>query len=130
MECIFCKIASGEVGAKVLYENEGAVAFLDVNPLSAGHTLVVPKKHAAKAHELDEASWGAVAGALAHVSRLLVKKLGVDDYNILQNNGRIAGQVVQHVHFHVIPRTATTGLELVWRSTELDIGEVYKKLKG
>ncbi len=130
MECVFCRIAAGEMGARKVYENEGAVAFLDISPLSAGHTLVIPKKHFMKAHEMDGESWKAVADALGKVSKKLVERLGVEDYNILQNNGRLARQAVMHVHFHVIPKTATTGLEFVWKSTEQDLEEVFSRLKG
>lgn len=130
MECIFCKIVRGEVSSKKVYENAGALAFLDISPLSDGHMLVVPKKHFGQVHEMDAESWKAVADALAHVSKRLVDRLGTENYNILQNNGKLAHQAVMHVHFHVIPKTPGAGLKLKWDSRTSDVAEVHKKLAG
>lgn len=129
MDCIFCKIGSGEIPSKKVYENDGAFAFLDIEPLSDGHTLVIPKKHFVEAHEMDGEIWGHVADALEHASKMLVEKLGVKSYNILQNNGRIAHQKVMHVHFHIIPRTEDSGLVVTWGETGGDLEKVYDRLK-
>jgi histidine triad (HIT) family protein len=130
VECLFCKIVKGEIPSKKIYENHGALAFLDISPLSDGHVLVVPKKHFVQAHEMDAASWEAVADALNQVSKRLTDCLGVEDYNILQNNGKLAHQVVMHVHFHVIPKFPGAGLKLQWDSRPSNIDEVHKKLTG
>lgn len=131
MACIFCEIASGDKEAKVLYENEGALAFLDISPLSEGHTLVIPKKHFVHAHEMDADSWTAVADALDHAANLLVDKLGMEAYNILQNNGPEAHQAVMHVHFHIIPKTESGGLRLKWSGKkDIDVEGTHRKLKG
>ncbi len=128
MACVFCEIVKGKVPCKKVYENEGALAFLDISPLSDGHTLVIPKRHFSKADEMDAESWGAVADALSRVSRLLVERLGVENYNILQNNGRLAHQLVMHVHFHVIPKTPGAGLKLQWESRASDLDKVHERL--
>ena len=128
MDCIFCKIVKGEIPAKKIYENDGALAFLDISPLNAGHALVIPKKHFVKAHEMDEASWKAVAEALGKTSRLLVDRLDIENYNLLQNNGKLAFQAVMHVHFHIIPKTPGAGLKIQGDSQPSDIDEVHRKL--
>ncbi|KAG5518671.1 hypothetical protein PMAC_002640 [Pneumocystis sp. 'macacae'] len=109
IKCIFCKIVAGEMAALKLYETERSLAFLDIRPLSRGHALVVPKEHAEKMHQLSDAS----LGDLLPLAKRLVNAMGLEDYNILQNNGRLAHQVVDHVHFHLIPKpTAAEGLRL------------------
>ena len=113
MACVFCKIVKGDIPSKKIYENDGAYAFLDVSPLSEGHTLVIPKKHVVKAHEMDAESWSAVADALGFVTKKLASD-GTKDYNILQNNGKLAHQAVMHIHFHVIPKTEKSGLDITW----------------
>jgi len=113
MDCIFCKIVKEEIPSKKVYENDGAFAFLDVSPLSKGHTLIIPKKHFVEVHEMDKESWDAVSLALMEVSKGMAEK-GVNNYNILQNNGKLANQAVMHVHFHIIPKTENTGLKILW----------------
>ena len=131
MACIFCEIAGGEKDAHVVYENEGAMAFLDISPLSEGHTLVIPRRHFKHAHEMDAGSWKAVADAMGEAASLLVDKLGVEAYNILQNNGPEAHQAVMHVHFHIIPKTGTRGLRLKWsEKKDIDVEETHRKLTG
>jgi histidine triad (HIT) family protein len=131
MACIFCEIASGEVDAEVVYENDGALAFLDISPLSEGHTLIIPKEHAVQAHEMSPDSWAAVADALANVTKMLADRLDVKAYNILQNNGEAAHQAVMHVHFHVIPKTRSGGLGLKWSGKRnIDVAAVREKLSG
>ncbi len=127
-DCIFCKIVSKEIPSDLIYENKGAMAFLDVSPLSEGHTLVIPKKHFERSHEMDIETWKDISDALDVVSKLLVGKMGVRNYNILQNNGRDAGQEVMHVHFHIIPKTKTEGLEIKWNSKKKDTKSTAKLL--
>ncbi|MBR9680488.1 MAG: HIT family protein [Candidatus Altiarchaeota archaeon] len=113
MDCIFCKIVTKDIPSKKIYENEGAYAFLDVSPLSDGHTLVIPKKHVVNAHEIDSNLWGYVSDALEFVTKKFYNE-GVKNYNILQNNGKLAHQAVMHVHFHIIPKTEKSGLDIMW----------------
>lgn len=119
-DCIFCKIVAGTIPSFKVYENEHVLAFLDINALSGGHTLVVPKHHAERTHELPTDVMGEIGRALQLVSAGVVAATGVTDYNVLQNNGRLAHQAVMHVHYHIIPKTAQDGLEIVWNATSPD----------
>jgi histidine triad (HIT) family protein len=115
MSTIFDKILDGEIPCHRLYEDEHVLAFLDVGPLSPGHSLVIPKQRTAFLHELSDASAAALGRVLPRLCRALVAATGADAYNVLQNNGRAAGQVVDHVHFHLIPRIGERGLGLGWK---------------
>ncbi len=111
-----------------MYEDDHVLAFLDVAPLSRGHTLVIPKQVASSLHELTEESGAALGSALVKVSNAIVKATGATDYNILQNNGKIAGQAVFHVHFHIIPKyDEGDGLGLIWNSSTVSDGEILAK---
>src|SRR4029453_11653224 len=117
---IFDRILSGEIPCWRVYEDEHVLAFLDVGPLSPGHTLVIPKERAAKLHELSAESAAAIGRVLprlcrALLGRPLVAATGVEDYNVLQNNGAPAHQAVFHVHFHLIPKPGPEqGLGIRW----------------
>jgi histidine triad (HIT) family protein len=125
---IFKKILDGEIPCHRVYEDEHVLAFLDVAPLSKGHTLVIPKQVASSLHALSEESGAALGSALVKVSKAIVKATGAKDYNVLQNNGKIAGQAVFHVHFHIIPKyTKDDGLVLVWNPSSSFDGEVLAK---
>ncbi|OIR56590.1 MAG: adenosine 5'-monophosphoramidase [Amphiamblys sp. WSBS2006] len=120
MVCLFCKIAKKEIPAEVLLETEHTIVFMDIAPLSLGHLLVVPKEHHARFDELPDTVLLDTASALKKAACAL-KRLGereskgVFEYNIIQNNGELAGQEIGHVHFHVIPKTdANDGLVTVW----------------
>jgi histidine triad (HIT) family protein len=124
MDSIFQKIISGEIPCHRIYENDSVLAFLDVAPLSRGHTLVIPKEAVASLHELSSASAAALGEALVKVSQAVVKATGTSQYNILQNNGERANQAVFHVHFHVIPKpTQQDGLAIEWNPQQLEDGE-------
>ncbi|MHC1597509.1 MAG: HIT family protein [Methermicoccaceae archaeon] len=99
-------IASGEVPASLVYEDEKAVAFLDLNPRARGHTLVIPKRHAATFTDLSEEEVGKLFAAVRTVAARLMQELGAAGVNIGVNSGEVAGQVVPHVHVHVLPRYA------------------------
>jgi diadenosine tetraphosphate (Ap4A) HIT family hydrolase len=111
MACIFCKIIKGEIPSFKIAESALTYCFMDIGPLSKGHCLVIPKECQEKAHQLSEASMADVGVMLSRVA----KGVGAEDYNILQNNGKLAHQEVMHVHFHVIPKTsADDGLGVKW----------------
>ncbi|KAK7195995.1 Scavenger mRNA decapping enzyme C-term binding/HIT domain containing protein [Novymonas esmeraldas] len=113
--CIFCKIVAGDIPCAKVAETSKAFAFMDIGPLARGHVLVIPKQHAACLHELDVESAADVGVLLAKTSRAVAGPDGATQYNVLQNNGRLAHQEVPHVHFHVIPkRDAETGLKIGW----------------
>lgn len=111
--CIFCKIIRKEIPAKIIAENDHAIAFLDIDPISDGHTLVIPKKHFQDLGICDTVSLNAVINLAKTISRIIEKsKLDVWGFNYLSNQGQIAGQAVNHFHLHVIPKYAVNeGLE-------------------
>ena len=119
---IFDRILDGEIPCHRIYEDEHVLAFLDINPLSSGHTLVIPKERRAFLHELSDRSAAALGRALPRIVRAVRRATGCEHYNVLQNNGAPAHQAIFHVHFHVIPRIEDQGLELDWRSKELEDG--------
>ncbi|KAK2024804.1 HIT domain-containing protein [Colletotrichum zoysiae] len=119
--CIFCKIIKGEIPCFKLFESDKTLAFLDINPLSRGHALVIPKYHGAKLSDIPDEH----LGEILPVVKKLVAATGATDYNILQNNGRIAHQVVDHVHFHMIPKpNETEGLGISWPQQQTDMDKL------
>lgn len=123
VDCIFCKIVAGDIPAQVVLETPEALAFLDVAPLSDGHTLLVPKQHYVTLHNMPASDLKALTGQLSRLAAAVVRATGVSAYNILQNNGRPAGQVVEHVHFHIIPRTPGDDLGYRWNAKQYDEGK-------
>ncbi|CDH13478.1 probable Hit family protein 1 [Zygosaccharomyces bailii ISA1307] len=134
--CIFCKIIKGEIPSFKLIETKHLYSFLDIQPVAEGHALIVPKYHGAKLHDIPDEYLSDVLPT----AKKLAKALGVDTegldnpvgYNILQNNGKIAHQEVDHVHFHVIPKKGKdTGLVVGWPAQPTDfakLGEVHKEI--
>ena len=116
---IFGKILDGEIPCHRVYEDDHVLAFLDISPLSRGHTLVVPKERKAHLHELSDDSAAALGRVLPRLARAVVSATGAAHYNVLQNNGSNAGQVVMHVHFHIIPRLGDKGLAMLWNPGKL-----------
>ena len=102
--CVFCAIAVGEIPSFKVYEDDLVLAYLDINPFTKGHTLVIPKAHSANLLETDEATLAAVIARVKKVAAHLKAALPCDGFNILQNNGEAAGQTVMHLHFHIVPR--------------------------
>jgi diadenosine tetraphosphate (Ap4A) HIT family hydrolase len=125
MDCLFCKIVAGVIPCFKLAESSKALAFLDVNPLSAGHSLVIPKAHYAKFHEMSPDDASDLLPLALEVAKAFNSETGID-YNILQNNGAAAHQVINHVHFHIIPKTKTNGLTMEWNSRTADKEELAK----
>ncbi len=120
-ETIFAKIIAGEVPCHRVFEDDSVLAFLDIFPISVGHTLVIPKEPAEKIHELSDAASAAIGRVLPRVCRAVLAATGAENYNILQNNGAPAHQAVMYVHFHVIPKYADgSGLGVGWMPRELD----------
>ncbi|AXA50964.1 HIT family protein 1 [Malassezia restricta] len=127
--CIFCKIVDGKIPSMKLYETDKSYAFLDIGPCSPGHSLVIPKYHAAKMHELPDE----YLQDILPIAKKVAIATGAPEYNILQNNGRLAHQVVDHVHFHVIPKPSSEqGLVVGWPSTQPpkeELQAVYERLQ-
>lgn len=101
---IFAKIIRGEVHSHKVYEDDHVFAFLDIGPLSEGHTLVIPKEEAATMDALSDDAAAALGRALPRICRAVMQATGAKEYNILQNNGPMANQAVFHVHYHIIPK--------------------------
>ncbi len=108
-DCLFCAIAAGDIPSANLYEDGRVMAFLDIRPLAPGHALVVPKRHAAKLEDADPADRHAMTDAVVKLMPLLCRETGTRDATVAVNNGPDAGQEVQHVHMHIIPRAASDG---------------------
>ena len=131
-DCIFCKIANGEIPSATLYEDEEFRVILDLGPASKGHSLILPKKHAANIYELPEETAGKAMILAKKMARKLTDALNCDGFNIVQNNGEIAGQTVFHVHMHLIPRYEGDGVGLTWKPGQLsdeDKEEILNKVK-
>lgn len=121
---IFDRILDGEIPCHKVYEDDHVLAFLDIGPLSNGHTLVIPKQRKAMLHELSDEQAAALGRVLPRLCRAVMKATGAPAYNVLQNNGASAHQAVFHVHFHIIPKPSAsdepgTGLEMHWRPGSL-----------
>jgi histidine triad (HIT) family protein len=121
--CIFCKIAAGDIPCSKVYEDESVIAFLDVNPLSEGHTLVIPKAHFDKLDQCPSEVLASIADCTGKVASAVVSGLGCDGYNVLCNNGAAAGQEVDHVHFHVIPRNSGDQVFTQWPAKQYSDGQ-------
>ncbi len=109
-DCIFCKIISKEIPAKIFYEDEGYLAFLNIAPNTRGHSLVIPKKHSPSFAALSSAEAASLNAVVHQVATKLMGVLGVKDFNLGLNNGALSGQSIEHVHWHIIPRYLDDGL--------------------
>ena len=127
-ETIFGKILRNEIPCNRVYEDDMVVAFLDVNPLSRGHTLVIPREPAETLDKLSAESSAAIGKVLPRIARAVVAATGARAYNVLQNNGAQAHQAVMHVHFHIIPKYDDgAGLGIDWKAGKLVEGEQLAK---
>jgi len=132
-DCIFCKIASGQIPSIKLYEDDIVVAFLDIGPVSEGHTLVMPRQHFEKVHNCPPELLGQIWQRIGKLAGAITSAMNSDGYNVLCNNGRSAGQVVDHLHFHIIPRNAGDGIFTQWPSFKYPAGKadsVAAKIKS
>jgi len=123
-DCIFCKIASGQIPSAKIYEDEIVVAFLDIGPISDGHTLVMPRQHFEKAHNCPPELLGQIWTRLGKIAGAVASATGADGYNVLCNNGRAAGQLVDHLHFHIVPRRTGDGVFAKWPSYKYGPGQL------
>lgn len=130
--CIFCKLANGDIPAATLYEDEDFRVILDASPASKGHALIIPKEHYANLYELDDE----VASKTLVLARRMITKLtdilDCDGYNLVQNNGEAAGQTVFHFHMHLIPRHKDDGVDLCWKMgnlTDEDKEDILSRIK-
>ncbi len=130
-DTIFSKIIAGQIPCHKVYEDERVLAFLDINPLTRGHTLVIPKEPAATLDRLSDESAAALGRVLPRICRAVIAATGVSEYNVLENNGPGAHQAVFHVHFHIIPKpNPAEGLGLRWPARSLDAGEAAELVRS
>lgn len=115
-ECVFCRIAAGRIPSVKVFETQEILAFLDIGPVSDGHTLVIPKEHCSRLDDCPAQTVSSLAVVLSQVSGAVQRAMKADGYNVLCNNGRAAGQIVEHLHFHIIPRRDGDGLFRNWPS--------------
>ena len=130
--CVFCKMVAGQIPVTKVYEDDAVLAFLDIGPLSDGHTLVVPKRHCTRIHECDPDVVAEVGVRLGRIAEAVVTAMHADGYNVLSNNGPAAGQVVEHLHFHIIPRRAGDKVFREWPSFRYEEGrieEIARKIR-
>ena len=132
-DCIFCKIANGEIPSSTLYEDEEFRVFLDLAPASKGHALIVPKEHFDNLYEMsDDAASKALVLAKKMITKM-TKALGCDGFNVVQNNNECAGQTVYHFHMHLIPRYNGDNVGITWKpgeNTDEERQEIIDKVKS
>lgn len=130
-DCIFCKIIKGEIPSQKLYEDAHTYAFLDITPVNSGHTLVVPKNHSVNILDADNKDICAIAETVHKIAPKIIKAVGAEAFNLAVNNGSAAGQVVPHLHFHIIPRFPDDGRGL-WGGRHVggdELAEVGEKIR-
>jgi len=125
-DCIFCKIVAGELPCEKVFENDHVLAFLDINPTSRGHTLVIPKEHSEGLLSTPAEALLEVASVLPQVAAAAVRATDAAGFNVLQSNGPCAGQVVPHIHFHIVPRHDGDGIGLGFRQTPVVADELAR----
>lgn len=129
--CIFCKIANGEIPSSTLYEDEMVRVILDISPASKGHALILPKEHCANLYEISDEMASHVIKTAKKMAKKMQEELGSEGLNVLQNNGELAGQTVFHYHMHLIPRYQGDKVNMKWENGKLSESskeELVKKL--
>ncbi len=132
-DCIFCKIANGEIPSKTIYEDESFRVILDLAPATKGHALILPKSHADNLYELPEEVAAKVLPVAKQVAAKMKANLQCDGLNLVQNNGESAGQTVMHFHMHMIPRYANDGQQINWvpgESAQDELESVANQIRG
>ena len=129
-ECIFCKIVAGAIPCTKVYEDAHVLSFLDIGPISPGHTLLLPKKHYGAIMEMPAGEVAALFEPVAALAAAVKTAVGADGINVLQNNGPTAGQVVPHLHIHLIPRWPDDGLGFRWPAREADVAVLARQAEA
>ncbi|MFT4308970.1 MAG: HIT family protein [Candidatus Woesearchaeota archaeon] len=128
-DCIFCKIIAKEIPSAIIYEDREYIAFLDINPVNKGHTLVIPKKHYANINELPDSFNASYMNIIKKIGRAVQESTGCEGYNLIFNTGKPAGQAVFHVHCHIIPRIEGDGFEH-WSGNPYPTNEEMEQYKN
>ncbi len=116
IDCIFCKIIAGELPSTKIYEDDNVLAFMDIGPIAKGHVLVIPKKHSEMITDTESGVLADIMVVAKKVAQAQLDGMGADGVNITQANGTVAGQVVPHIHFHVIPRFKGDDVNFSWQA--------------
>lgn len=128
--CIFCKLANGQIPTNSIYEDEDFNVILDAAPAVKGHAIIIPKTHAANLFELPEEYAAKIMGVAQKCGKALMDTFECDGLNVLQNNGEAAGQTVFHLHVHLIPRFKNDDIKITWKQKEAeDAGRVAEEIK-
>lgn len=125
-ECIFCKIVAGEIPSMVLYSDQNGMVIMDINPIAKGHCLIIPRNHAETIETADVTFHHLTHDALKKVLPALKKAVGAEGFNIITNVGAVAGQMVPHVHTHIIPRFTGDKNKIAWNPLGLQKDEISK----
>jgi len=131
-ECIFCKIVNGEIPCSKVYENDKVIAFLDIAPVNKGHTLVVPKEHSKDIMDTSADTLAEIMKVVKKVAKSVMKVTGAEGFNLGVNNGKVAGQLVMHLHFHIMPRFEEDGFKL-WEGKKYEgkeAEEIAEKIRS
>ena len=123
-DCLFCQIVAGEIPAMIIAQDERTIAFMDINPATRGHALVIPRAHVRDVHDIDTDDLRAVAATAQAVAARAVERLGAAGVNLLNSSGAAAWQTVFHFHLHVIPRYDGDPLRLPWSPAQGDMEEI------
>jgi len=121
-DCLFCQIIAGEVPSIKVAESDNVIAILDINPVNPGHTLIIPKKHSVNMIDSDDEILKEMILFTKRVAQAILTGLECDAFNLELNNGRIAGQIIAHLHWHIVPRTSDDGLQH-WPGKKYSAGE-------
>ena len=127
-DCIFCKLANGEIPTNKIYEDEDFTVILDLGPATRGHALILPKDHADCLFDLPDETAAKILPLAGKLGKKMVEKLHADGMNVIQNNGEVAGQSVMHYHLHLIPRYKNDGQHLLWKPGKVSDDEVKEIL--
>lgn len=134
-DCLFCNIVAGKIPTLKIAEDDNHLAFLDINPSSPGHTVIIPKKHYSKLEEMPKSEVEAIFGFIAELSKSVMAAMETENCNIGLNNGKISGQEIAHVHFHIIPRYENDGGSSIQAIVRMpvkreDLPKIAEKIKG
>ena len=127
-DCIFCKLANGDIPTRMIYEDDNFAVFMDMSPAAKGHSLVVPKEHYANIYEMPAELVGEAMKVAQKMAIKLTEALHADGFNIVQNNGEVAGQTVFHFHMHLIPRYEDDGQSINWKPMQVE-AEAQKEVR-
>ena len=126
-DCLFCSIAQGKIPSAKIFESDNLYAFLDLNPANKGHTLIIPREHSADILDVNPAIGRELLEAIQRIARAILSVTGATGFNVVQNNGKVSGQEIFHLHWHIIPRFEGDGLSL-WKQGSYESQEEMNRL--